>query len=83
MREAMPPSRAILKVALSMAMRIGDQEEIGRLKGLYAQLGKKFGGRRGNPLKEKWTLREKAARLAANSGPTRKKKTKQTTTNNE
>ncbi len=84
----MPPSRAILKVAISMAMRIGDQEEISRLKGLYSQLGKKFGGHRGNSVKEKWTLRQKAARLAANSGPTRKKKTKQnktkqTTTNNE
>jgi hypothetical protein len=76
MRKPIPPSRAILKVAISMAMRIGDQEEIGRLKGLYSQLGKKFGGRRGNSVKEKWTLREKAARLAANSGPTRKKKNK-------
>ena len=43
---------------------------------LYSYLESKFFVQ-GNSVKEKWTLRQKAARLAANSGPTRKKKTKQ------
>lgn len=82
MRQPIPPSRAILKVAIAMAMRAGDEEEVHRLKCIYMQKGKKFGGKRGNAVKEKWTLMEKARRLAANSGTNRRTKT-QTTTNNE
>lgn len=82
MRQPIPPSRAILKVAIAMAMRAGDEEEVHRLKCIYLQKGKKFGGKRGNAVKEKWTLIEKARRLAANSGTNRRNKT-QTTTNNE
>ena len=79
----MPPSRAILKVAIAMAMRAGDEDEVHRLKCMYLQKGKKFGGKLVNPIKEKWTLLDKARRLAANSGSTRKKTKTQTTTNNE
>ena len=82
MRQPIPPSRAIFKVAIAMAMRAGDQDEVRRLKSIYLQKGKKFGGKRGNAVKEKWTLMEKARRLAANSGTNRRNKT-QTTTNNE
>jgi hypothetical protein len=73
MRKPMPPSRAILKVAISMAMRAGDEEEVHRLKCLYLQLGKKFGGRRRNAVKEKFTLHQKRLRLANNSGTIRDK----------
>lgn len=82
MRQPIPPSRAILKVAIAMAMRAGDHDEVRRLKCVYLQKGKKFGGKRGNAVKEKWTLMDKARRLATNSGTTRRNKT-QTTTNNE
>jgi hypothetical protein len=75
-RTPIPPSRKILKVAISMAMRIGDQEEIDRLKTLYRTLGKRFGQKRGNKVKERWTLLQKQNRLAANSGTTRKQKPK-------
>jgi hypothetical protein len=79
MGKPIPPSRAILKVAISMAMRAGDEEEVHRLKCLYLQLGKKFGGRRGNAVKEKFTLHQKKIRLANNSGTTRDKPTTCTT----
>ena len=81
MREPMPPSRAILKTAIQMAMKAGNEYEIERLKGLYHQLGKRFGQHRGNAVKEKFTLQQKRIRLAKNSGTIRNKT--QTTTNNE
>lgn len=74
MKDPIPPSRAILKVAIGMAMRAGDQDEVRRLKLLYLQQGKHFGGHRGNPMRAKWTKTQKALRLAANSGTTKKQK---------
>ena len=79
MGKPIPPSRAILKVAIQMAMKAGDEEEVHRLKCLYLQLGKKFGGRRGNAVKEKFTLHQKRLRLANNSGTIRNKPTTCTT----
>ena len=79
MREPMPPSRAILRTAIQMAMKAGNEYEIERLKGLYHQLGKKFGQHRGNAVKEKFTLHQKRLRLANNSGTTRDKPTTCTT----
>ena len=80
MREPMPPSRAILRTAIQMAMKAGDEYEIERLKGLYHQLGKRFGQHRGNAVKEKFTLQQKRLRLANNSGTIRDKLITCTTT---